>query len=129
MKRLQWTIGITSLIFIMAACKKEAAVSNTGIDCDKFKQGVISNDGEMIIKAVSTASIVYSRESIEKLVAELPGNCGITASLSCFDCIDTNPAMTEIQVSFTAGALPVQKTIDLSHSASDNTMKVMNVHD
>lgn len=70
----------------------------------------------------------YSRQTLQALADNLTQTCGFTADLICFDCIETNPAQSEIRVSFELDHQRLTKTMDVSKAANGYTV-LLNIHD
>lgn len=114
-------------VVLMTACKKHSSES-----CEKLKTAIATNNtqdvkgmiGQFINRLPSND---YTAQNLNNLAASL-SQCDISATVLCFDCIDTYPGQSEIRLSFTSSGSVIDKTIDVSHSPSDNKMKVVNMH-
>jgi len=76
----------------------------------------------------SMGSQNYSEENINNLVNLIEENCDGSATLLCFDCVQTLPSQTEIQIKYLGTTGPVIKIIDVTYK-SNNEMKFGNLHD
>lgn len=124
-------ILLLSFIFflLLTGCKREAIRPP---DCMQLKNGIISNEKEEVKITISDfimslPSQNYTEENMNKLVAAIGQQCGITATLLCFDCIKTLPSQTEIRISCTGINGPIEKIIDITYS-DDNKMIFNNIH-
>jgi hypothetical protein len=113
---------------LFATCDKDIASECTG-----FRSALVANDKEKILKMVNqeiTRSflLVTSRQNLEALSNHFKNDCNLEVKYVCFECIDTNPPMSEISVQFLNGATLEVRTIDLWHDPQENKMKAINVH-
>ena len=110
-------------------CSKDSLDS----ECQRLKDRMTVNDTESV-KAIITTYINmlpsknYDQQNLEVLSASISNNCGISAVVLCFDCIDTLPEQSEIKVSFIFFGNTIQRIIDISYSAN-NEMKIVNMHE
>jgi hypothetical protein len=123
-------------LLTFAACKKDPARSGS---CDQLKAGILTNNLPLVKQEIEkliapytpkpTAQDPYGQKAnIEKLVAQLNGDCGFTARMDCYNCIKTLPPQTELYLTVTDGASPVTKVIDLSYD-SQKRLVFSNLHD
>jgi len=122
-------IAITGF-FLLAACKKEKIVT---ADCQQLQNGITTDNIEevktIINKFISNlSSQTYTEQNLNNLVNAIGQQCSATATLLCFDCIQTLPSQTEIRISYPGTGGPVEKTIDITYNTS-NKMIFNNLHD
>ena len=121
-------LGLTFIVVGMG-CSKDSLDP----ECQRLKDRMTVNDTESV-KAIITTYINmlpsknYDQQNLEVLSASISNNCGISAVVLCFDCIDTLPEQSEIKVSFIFFGNTIQRIIDISYSAN-NEMKVVNMHE
>jgi hypothetical protein len=98
------------------------------INCDLLRQGLMSNDTAMIRESLGKLlDETYSNETLVQLAATITSGCDITATLTCFDCIKTNPPQSEMQCSFKQdNESTVSYVVDLTPVAN-NTIKIVSV--
>ena len=128
------------LLFVVTAlisCKKQQ--SDTAMDCEQFKQGVIANSEDRVkaeiqklcqdlFPVVSATDEWGHRNNFIKLTERITQQCGITAQAVCYACIKTLPPQTEIVVSFMNNGLLVKKTLDITTS-STSKLAFLKMHD
>lgn len=113
---------------LFATCDKDVESK-----CTEFRSALAVNDEEKILNIVNqyiTQSflLVNSRQNFEDLVKHIQDNCNLEVKYSCFECIDTNPPMSEISIQFLNGATLEQRTIDIWDDPQEHRMKAINVH-
>lgn len=123
---MKYLLVIFSL-FAVISCKKSGSPVNDSMDCDALKQAIETKDATMVQQQLGDLlNLSYSEENLNAIAADISSSCDMTATLECFDCIKTNPAQSEMSVSFVVGN-PVRKfVLDLAPS-TDNTIKVISV--
>lgn len=120
-----FAVALTGVLFL-TGCEKEGTGS---LDCEKIRAGLLANNAEAVQKEIDgytffmqpdpAASDRYGhRLNIEKLVQALNEQCGLSATMTCYNCTFTNPPQTEIYITIPNGASQVRKVIDLSYSNS-----------
>ena len=123
-------------VLTLSACKKDPARTSS---CDQLKAGILTNNLTLVKQEIEkliapytpnpTAQDTYGHKAnLEKLVAQLNGDCGFTARMDCYNCIKTLPPQTEIHVTVTDGSSRVTKLIDLSYDP-DKRLIFSNMHD
>ncbi len=128
---MRWFILILMiLLFVTAACKKEG---RSKPDCATLKGAVMTDDiaktGTQINAFIhSLPSDTSTAENLNNLAKLLSAQCGITATVSCFNCIKTLPAQSEMRLSFFAADTTVSRTIDLSYTPQ-NEMVFVYLHE
>lgn len=125
MKHFSSVILILTVILLISGCKKE---SDDGFDCSRFKQGVIANDKDKVATSLGGLLTSYSRANVNQLAEAVSSQCGINATVLCFDCVYTLPAQSELKISFTEGGTTIDKVLDISYS-SGNKMRIVGMHD
>lgn len=118
---------ILTLLLGFASCKKDNQQQ-----CEELKNAAYSNDVAKVGSIITTyitslASQNYNEQNIEML-SERIRKCDISASVFCFDCIQTLPSQTEIGLNFLYNGSMVQKVVDLSYSG-ENKIVFRNLHD
>ncbi|MEQ1800097.1 MAG: hypothetical protein ABL872_19230 [Lacibacter sp.] len=99
----------------------------------QLSAAITANDVEQTKKGISNfinnlPSAAYTSQNIDKLTSTISGQCIITATVLCFDCIKTLPSQSEIRLSVVSGSTTVIKIIDITYTP-DNRMKFRNMHD
>ena len=120
---------VLSALAYLASCKKEKIAA---ADCQTLHHGILNSDKEEVRSVITTiigrmSSNDYSRDNISNLVNIINAQCGVKASLSCYDCIKTLPSETEITLSAPSTNGNVERTIDLSYNER-HTMVFVNLH-
>ena len=123
---------LLSLLFLSVlflGCKKQ----RTEKDCIQLSAAIAANNIEQV-KTIITGyisklpSATYTEQNLTQLTASISGQCAITASVLCFDCIKTLPSQSEIRLSVVSGGLTITKTIDITYTP-DKKMKFWNMHE
>lgn len=128
------------LLFISAAlvsCKKQQ--SDTTMDCDQFKQGIVANSEDRVkaeieklcqdlLPAVTATDEWGHRNNFIKLAQRISQQCGISAQADCYACIKTLPPQTEIVISFMNNGVQVKKILDITTS-STSRLAFLKMHD
>ncbi|MEI9810896.1 MAG: hypothetical protein WDO16_25140 [Bacteroidota bacterium] len=117
-------------VLVLVNCRKEKIVQ---ADCRRLQNATSTADkdeAESVINKFinSLASQTYSPQNLNNLVSAIGQQCGASATLLCFDCIQTLPSQSEIRISYPGISGPVEKTIDITYTAS-NKMIFHNLHD
>jgi hypothetical protein len=107
-------------------CKKQSSPV-----CEKLKESIATNNTEdaksLITQFINRLpSADYAAQNLDNLAASL-SQCSISATVLCFDCIQTLPSQSEIRLSFNSSGAAIAKTFDISYTP-DNKMKVVNMH-
>ena len=114
---------------LLVACKKESIAP---ADCQRLQNGIIASDKEEV-KAVINKTIAglssrsYTGQNLTNLTDAISRQCGVFASVTCFDCIKTLPSQSEIRISCPAPGGTVEKTVDITYTAT-NEMIFNNLH-
>ena len=122
-------LSLLVIVFVSIACKKDFSDRQ----CEELKMSM-SADNIAEVKNLVTDLISklpsddYNQQNVNTLVSSLPGECGMTAQVLCFSCIQTLPEQTEIQVTFTYSGTSYTKIFDISYNMADNKMKMVNMH-
>jgi len=119
-----------ALLFAVGAisCKKSNAVTTSSFNCDSLKEAVSAkNVAGVQLALADLLNRNYSNEKLDELATDISSNCDITAILKCFDCIKTNPAQSEMSLSFVVGDPVRQFVLDLAPSAT-NTIEVISIN-
>ncbi len=128
------------LLFISAAlisCKKQQ--SNTEMDCEQFKQGILAGSEDRVkaeieklcqdlLPAVTVSDEWGHRNNFIKLAQRISQQCRVEANVDCYACIKTLPPQTEIVVSFMNNGVLVKKILDITTS-STNKLAFLKMHD
>jgi hypothetical protein len=115
---------------VLLGCKKDSS----DLRCQELKQAMsennIANVKTIITDIIKTLpSDVYSEQSVKALTASLSNECGLSAEVLCFSCIQTLPEQTEIRLTFSFSGNTFNKIIDISYTQPTNKMKIVNMHD
>ncbi len=77
---------------------------------------------------LSLPSTDYNKGNIDLLIEKIKG-CEIDTGFYCFDCVQTLPSQTEIQLIIEHDGSTLKKTLDISYHHTDNTLRFVNMHD
>jgi hypothetical protein len=126
------TIPLVFFLFslVLLGCKKDSS----DLRCQELKQAMNENNvtsvKSLITDIIKTLpSDIYSEQSVKALAASLSNECGVSAEVLCFSCIQTLPEQTEIRLSFSFSGNIFNKIIDISYTQPTNKMKIVNMHD
>lgn len=107
------------MLTLAVSCRKNQGESG----CGQLPAALMQEDRATVQTIVAAKSRVVGRipETADaseigsklRLLADNLNDCGMIAELLCALCIDTNPAMSEIQLQFTINGTPAKRTIDL----------------
>ena len=112
------------------SCSKE---DSDGDQCQELRDGVTNSNVEQVKHVITQfinglPSKDYTEENINNLVRVIEDYCDGSAALLCFDCVQTLPSQTEIQIWYPGTSGLVNKTIDITYT-TNNDMKFSNLHD
>jgi hypothetical protein len=127
--------ALTTLLFF-TGCRKDNMGS---LNCEQIRTGLLTNHEELVEEAINrftlslrpdpASSDLYGhRLNIGKLVQMLNGDCHLSATAGCYNCIKTNPPQTEIFITINSGTTTVNKVIDLSYDRNKRLI-FSNMHD
>ena len=120
MKKL-FLILVIGCCFI-SGCKKEAATANT------FAAGLHDSNVTQVTKEVQALFKPYSEPNLNSFAASLASIYDVNATVLCFDCIQTNPAETEIKIQYNYQGAQETRIVDMSRDHS-NIMKLVSIHE
>ena len=126
-KYLLFAFALLSTAF---SCSKE---DSDGDHCQELRDGVTNSNVEQVKHVITQfinglPSQDYTEENINNLVRVIEDYCDGSATVLCFDCVQTLPSQTEIQIWYPGSGGLVYKTIDITYTAN-NEMKFGNLHD
>ena len=130
MSKRHFSIIAFAGFLLLAACKKQ----NIGKpDCQQLQNGITTDNNEDVKKVIngfitSLPSQTYTEQNLNTLVSAINKQCGATATLLCFDCIQTLPSQSEIRMSYGSINGAVEKSIDIIYTTS-NKMTFHNMHE
>jgi len=124
-------------VFVFISCDKLNSESN--IDWQTFKTGVIQKDNSIIEKEISKLLIktqakpndndkIGQKVNIDNLIKKINKSRVLKADLSCYACIKTSPSQTEIRIKTKSSGIWIIRIIDIS-TPDDNYLKFVNIHD
>lgn len=136
MRKIRLYIPVMILTVSLLACRKDNDLRSPS--CQQLRDAATNLDVQQARDAINAyianlPSQSYTQDNLEKLVQAINGSvqsingCGITASLFCFDCIQTLPSQSEIFISLGPGGINGQAVIDISYNAA-NKMTFQNLH-
>lgn len=117
------------LLTLLAACEKESV--QDGVDCQDLIVALLTRDEASVrsqldsyaadLQPTPTASDGLGHaQNLDKVVDRLNGACSqLTASVSCYACIYTLPAQSEILISLDSANVVVERVIDLFTPEND----------
>src|SRR4029078_10445466 len=96
-KYLLFAFALLSTAF---SCSKE---DSDGDHCQELRGGVTNSNVEQVKHVITQfinglPSQDYTEENINNLVRVIEDYCDCSAALLCFDCVQTLPSQTEIQI-------------------------------
>lgn len=124
MYRLRYII-LLSCLAAGTGCSKN---DPTGNDCQELVAALAANDKNQVADELDHLLVSYSRANVERLALQVGSGCSISATLVCFDCIQTNPRASEIRLSFTHSNAAKVKFLEIAPDIS-NRMKVLAIRD
>ena len=125
-----FSIIISIFLLITISCSKEHLQRP---DCSNLKNALLEgkpDEAENEINKICSAltDIENSRQDLNRLATAISGQCQVSAAVLCYDCINTNPAQSEIRISVTFPGGQKDKIIDISYS-EDNKFLFVGMHD
>ena len=103
------------LAFLLIVCQSLGCSTESNLDCHALSEAITNGDVvavgaevNTILSGMKSNSIesdpLGHRENLQEVVTRLNENCeNLEFSLSCYACIKTSPAMSEIAVTFPGG--------------------------
>jgi hypothetical protein len=108
------------LLFVLAitGCRKD---DMQRVNCDTLQQAVIAGNPDQVeieINKILSAlpAGADSEENLKILTTAISTQCKIISVPVCFNCIETNPAQSEIRISVAVSGNQKNKIIDISYS-------------
>lgn len=120
-------IGLVAIL--VSGCKKEQLSSQ---DCEKFQAALVALEVEDVKQYISKQigrldSDENTAENLNRL-AQAVSRCDLSATVLCFNCIQTLPAQSEIRLAFLQNGDSTFRTLDMS-STPKNKMQCISVHE
>lgn len=121
---------------ILAGCKKD---KDEGFNCKQLTEGILENKSTIIENEINklTADLppkptssdkIGHQENIQELIDLLNSKCNdFETELKCYACIETEPAQSQINISYVTDSVSYQKIIDIL-TPEDNYMKFIRIH-
>ena len=131
MRSIRLYIPILFVAVSLFACRKDKELRSGS--CQQLYAAAMNMDIQQAREAITNyiaglPSQAYTEANLVKLVQAInSGLCTGTASLFCFDCIQTLPAQSEIFLSLGPGGIHGQAVIDISSDGANN-MVFRNLH-
>ena len=119
------------IILISIACVRKENPPNYGLNCDLLKTGIINYDQSSVRTEISklttdltpvpiTGDTFGQLNNFDKLIDRI-NKCGnMTAELSCYACIETNPPTSEIILKTDSSGVQIQRVMDISTSNKES---------
>ena len=119
------------IVLISIACVRKETPPNFGLNCDLLKTGIINYDQSSVQTEISkltadltpmptTGDTFGQLNNFNKLIDRI-SKCGtMTAELSCYACIETNPPTSEIILKTDSSGKQIQRVIDISTSNKES---------
>ncbi len=63
----------------------------------------------------SLSSQDYTEENVNKLVNAISQSCNVSATVLCFDCVETLPTQSELQISYDSSGMQIRRIIDITY--------------
>lgn len=116
------------LAILFAACDKDVEPK-----CMEFRNALTAKNEQEILNLVNqqiTQSLlmVNSRQNFDALAKYIDEQCKLEVVSTCFECIDTNPMISEITIRFFDATGFSTISIDFWGDPQDNRMEAINVH-
>jgi hypothetical protein len=126
----QFILVVAVGLFLLPACRKQQLRKP---DCQQLLNGITTDNKEEVKGIINgfiagLPSQTYTEQNLNALVAAINGQCGESATMLCFDCIQTLPSQTEIRIAYAGISGPVAKTIDIIYT-TNNKMTFSNMHE
>lgn len=127
------TILVAYAVVFLIGCEKERDVQPVvPFSCSEFASALIERDIE---KAEAEISRVLGKLNLDKgheenlntLLVEIDKCSDLEVVSACFECIETNPAQTEIIIAISTNGQVNNIVVDLQ--LKDNKFIVANIHD
>ncbi len=118
------------MLLTQLSCTKDDATEN----CPQLKAAMVADDTATVNLLVTDyinnlSSKFYTEKNLNDLAAAIASQCTITARVLCFDCIQTLPGQTEIEVTFSNNGSTVRKIFDISYRLQTNIIVFGSMHD
>lgn len=124
---------------VYSGCSKDNEHTAQSVDCVALKQAVTNDDVAVVKQLINEAGATIQapiglnafnayKFSIDELIKRIKANCDISIEVLCYGCIDTLPAQSEIRLTFSAGLIRIEKTLDLIVT-DDGRVRCQNMHD
>jgi len=115
-------------VFSLFACSKDP--SHIEISCTSLKQGLL-NDDTTIVKNYFGAllSMKYTSQNLDKLADTLSQSCDITVENSCFNCVQTLPPQSEIDLALLDNNGDSTIRVLNFKAAPDSTIRLLNIEE
>ncbi len=124
---------------VYSGCSKDNEHTAQSVDCVALKQAVTNDDVAVVKQLINEAGATIQapiglnafnayKFSIDELIKRIKANCDISIEVLCYGCIYTLPAQSEIRLTFSAGLIRIEKTLDLIVT-DDGRVRCQNMHD
>jgi NCAIR mutase (PurE)-related protein len=129
---------LTIIILFSFSCEQKDNSSETDLNCENVKGGIINTDNAIIKTEISklttdlnpkpTANDEWGHSAnFTTLITRLNACNQITAVSVCYACIKTLPPISEILVKTDSAGVQVQRYLDLKTSAESN-LEIIAIH-
>ena len=116
------------LIFLLFDCNKELSDSVTNIKCESLQQALTNNNTALVDSLLGNLlDMNYSEENLTKLADTISKNCDIKAVLVCFDCIQTLPPQSPMELTFLSGGDSTVRELDFIPGVNYKTITLIRV--
>lgn len=123
------------LPLLVTGCDTENDVSpEQTLNCSKLANALMASDSDKVqveinqlLSDINSSSVKVQEEILQELVEHFKSCPTIGVTDSCFGCIFTNPAQSEIRVTVSGSNQATNKCIDLQHK--DNKLIFFKLHD
>ena len=123
------------LPLLATGCDSENDVSpEQSLNCSKLANALIANDSDKVeveinqlLRDINGNSVKGQEENFQDLIKNFEACPSIEVTDSCFGCIFTNPAQSEIRVTVSGNNQETNKCIDLQHK--DGKLIFFKLHD
>lgn len=107
----------TALILLNSCGDKKA-------NCELISQAIVDNNEQMLKNEINKLCATYKpsktgsdsygqQKNLTKLTESISGNCDITISDVCYNCVNTTPPVSTFKISFMVDTATYAKTIEI----------------
>jgi len=132
------TLFFIIIILFSISCEQKDNSSDTALNCENLKNGIINTDNSIIKSEISKLTTDLSPKptaddqwghsaNFSTLITRLNDCNEITAASVCYACIKTLPPISEILVKTDSAGVQVQRYLDFKTSDQSN-LEIIAIH-